>query len=67
LSENGWRGHRDFLDDQDFLLFCDFETEPDAERGEEQGDESAVDLDRVLDDQETKLDQLEHDDQNPAA
>ena len=66
-AESQDSGYRDFFDDQDFLLFGDFETEPDAECSEEQRDESTVDLDRVRNDEETKLDQLQDDDQNAAA
>ena len=44
-AESHGRGYRDFLDDQDFFPFGDFETEPDTECGEEEGDESAIDLD----------------------
>ena len=56
------RGDRNFLDDQDFLLFREFQPQPDAERGEDQRDESGINLDRVLDDQKLELDQLQHDD-----
>ena len=60
-----WDGY--FLNDDDFLLLGQLQTEPDTETREHGGYESAVDLDRVLDDEEAKLDQLEHDDQYPAA
>ena len=61
----GW--HRDFLDDQHFFLPGQLQAEPDAEPGEEQGNQPAVDLERVLHDQKAKLDQPEHDDQHAAA
>ncbi len=60
-------GHRNFLNDEHFLLFSQFQPEPDTETGEKGGDDPAIDLERVLDNQKAKLDQPEHDDQNPAA
>ena len=61
----GWDGH--FLDHDDFFLPGQLQPEPDPETGEHGGNEPAVDLDRMLDDEEAKLDQPEHDDQDPAA
>ena len=51
--------HGNFLDDEDLLLFRELQAEPDPEASEERGNEPAVDLDRVLDDEEAKLNQLE--------
>ena len=63
-----WRRGRsrdqDFLDDHRLPGTRHPEAEPDAERREEECDEGAVDLDRVLDDEEPVLDQLEDVDQN---
>ena len=66
-AERQGSGYEHFLDDQDLLLFGDFETEPDTECGEDEGDESTIDLDRVFDDEKLKLDQPEQDDHDPAA
>ena len=41
--------------------------QPDAEAGEQCGNEAAVDLDRVFEHEEAKLDQPEHNNQDPAA
>src|SRR5689334_22102296 len=67
LVESEWLGHRDFSDDENFFLVRQLQSKPDPETGEECGDESAIDLDRVLDDEEAKLDHPQHDDQDPAA
>src|SRR6185369_2493081 len=61
-----WRGYRDFLNDQHLLLFRHLETEPDAESGEQQGNESTVNLERVFQDEKPILNQPEHNDQHSA-
>ena len=67
LVESEWLGHRDFSDDENFFLLRQLQSQPDPETGEECGDETAIDLYRVLDDEEAKLDHAQHDDQDPAA
>lgn len=67
-------GDEDFFDDDSFadglagLLAAagDAEAEPDAEGGEEEGDEGAVELDGVLDDEEAVLGVLEDSDEETA-
>ena len=66
-TERQGSGYEHFLDDQDLLLFGDFETEPDTECGEDEGDESTIDLDRVRDDEKAKLNQPQDYDQHAAA
>src|SRR6185369_5422057 len=61
------RGHRNFFDDENFFLLRQLQSQPDPETSEECGDETAIDLYRVLDDEEAKLDHAQHDDQDPAA
>ena len=58
-------GHSDFPNDHDFFLSGQLQPEPDTETGEKHRHEPPVNLDRMLDDEEAKLDQLEQDDQNP--
>jgi len=69
IQGEGWCdcGHGDFFNNDDLRLFGQLQSEPDAESGEERGNEPAIDLDRVLGDEKAKLDQPEQDDQNPAA
>jgi hypothetical protein len=59
--------HGDFLNDQDFLFLRQLQAEPDADSCEECGDQAAVDLKRVFDDHEAKLDQPERHNQNSTA
>ena len=63
-------GDRDFSDDDrfadGFATACDAEAEPDAEGGEEDGDERAVELDGVLDDEEAVFGVLEDGDEEAA-
>jgi hypothetical protein len=59
--ERFWsRSHGNFLHDDFFS--GEFQSKPDADGGEEQGNESTVDLQGVFDDEEAKLDQSEQDD-----
>ena len=56
-------------DDDDLLLRLaagHAEAEPDPQRGEDQGDEGAVDLERVFDDEEAVLEELEGDEEGGA-
>src|SRR5688572_2845102 len=53
----------DFLQEHDLFFAREFESEPDADGGEEGGNQSAIDFDRVLDDNEAKLDQSQQYDQ----
>jgi hypothetical protein len=53
----------DFSYDDCLATACDAEAEPDAEGGEEDGDEGAIDLDGVLDDDESILGVLERGDE----
>ncbi len=46
--------------------FSESQAEPDSERGEDGGDESAVDFDGVVDDQKSVLGPLEEGDQDAA-
>ena len=66
----GFRGDKHFLDydrfADDFTTPRDAEAEPDAEGREEDGDESAVELDGVLDDDEAVLGVLEGGDEEAA-
>jgi hypothetical protein len=70
FKDAGFRGdghfpdHHGFADD--FAIARDAEAEPDAESGEEDGDEGAVELDGVLDDDEAVLGVLESGDEEPA-
>src|SRR6185369_9442710 len=56
----------DFLQQHDLFLAREFESEPDAEGREQRSDKRAVDLDRVLDNEEAKLDQSKDNDQHTA-
>jgi hypothetical protein len=69
-----WRGgrpgyrhllHHDGFPD-DFAPACHAQAQPDPEGGEEGGDERAIELDRVLDDDETVFSILERHNQDPA-
>ena len=51
---------------QDHPGFGQLEPEPDAERDEDERNDAAVDLERVLEDQEAVLDELERRDQDAA-
>ena len=68
LIQSKWLRRRqgNYLNDQHLFLSGQLETEPDSHSGEEQGNESAIDLERVLYDQKSKLNQLEQGDQNSA-
>jgi hypothetical protein len=48
------RSGRDFLDDGDRLFSGEGKSQPDAEGGEECGDEGPVDFDGMFDDEETR-------------
>src|SRR5688500_330193 len=61
------RRRRHFLYNDNFLLTRQFQPQPDPDTGQQHRNYSAVDLDRVLHDEKTKLDQLEHDDQYAGA
>ena len=50
--------HRHLSDDDRFLVLSEFRSEPDTQHCEKQRDQSPVDFDGVLDDQEAILDQL---------
>src|SRR5258708_4644366 len=58
---------RHLPDDDRFFVFGEFESQPDTHGREKQRDQSAIDFDGVLDDQEAILDQLQDDDQDSAA
>src|SRR5258707_5528846 len=58
---------RHLPNDDRFLVFGEFESQPDTQHGEKQRDQSAIDFDGVLNDQEAILDQLQDDDQSAAA
>src|SRR5437879_1594447 len=58
---------RHFSDDDRFFVPSKFESEPDPQYGEKQRYYSAIDFDRVLDDQKAIFDQLQDDDQDSAA
>ena len=49
---------RHFSDDDRFLVLSEFKSEPDTQHCEKQRDQSPVDFDGMLDDQEAILDQL---------
>jgi len=55
---------RDVLHDDCLLGLGELEAEPDSENGKGGGDEAAVDLERMLDDEEPVLSPLEHGDQD---
>ena len=57
--------HHDYFADG-FATARDLESEPDAERREEQGDERAIELDGVLDDDEAVFGVLQGDDEEAA-
>jgi hypothetical protein len=56
-GEGGWRigGDEDFAKDDFFAGFGELDAEPDAEGDEDDGDNSAIDLEGVLDDEELVL------------
>src|SRR5687768_7443887 len=58
------RGCRYLFDDDNFLLACQFEAEPDSNTRKQERDQAAIDLDRVFHNKDTKLDHLERDDQH---
>ena len=57
---------RHLAHDHGFARPRELETEPDPERREEQRDDSAVDLERVLEDEIAILDDLEYGNQDAA-
>jgi hypothetical protein len=73
-NERGFRGDKHFLHynrfpdcfPDRFAAACDAEAEPDAEGREEDGDERAVELDGVLDDDEAVFGVLEGGDEEAA-
>jgi hypothetical protein len=74
LGEAGFVGdegvrrlRRDIAEDSWRLFPGEGEAEPDAEGGEERGDEGAVDFDGMLDDEEAVLGELEDEDEYAAA
>ena len=57
---------RDFLDNDGLLFSCQLEAQPDAQNGEDRGDQSAVNLDGVFDYQVPIFRPLQHGDQDSA-
>lgn len=64
----GWRGggDEDFAEDDLFPWFGELDAQPDAEGGEEDGDNGAIDFEGVLDDQELVLGPAEDGDEDAA-
>lgn len=58
--------YRNFLNDDCLFRTRQFAAEPDAEHREHQGDDAAVDLERMFDDEKSVLDDLEQGDEKPA-
>jgi hypothetical protein len=66
FGAGAWNGDEDFSYHYSLASPRDAEAEPDAEGGEEDGDEGAIDLDRVLDDDESVFGVLERGDEETA-
>ena len=62
----GIRGDEDFAEDDFLARFGELDAQPDAEAGEDDGDESGVDLEGVLDDEELVLGPAEDGDEDAA-
>jgi hypothetical protein len=67
LRERARYRHRNFLDDYRRLLSGERLPEPDPESGKQAGDQRAVDLHRMLDDQEAVLRQFQDRNEHAAA
>ena len=70
-GEGSWRGwnlggDEDFAEDDCFAGLGELDAEPDAEAGKDDGDESGVDLEGVLDDEELVLGPAEDGDEDAA-
>jgi hypothetical protein len=62
-----WRGgDQDFAEDDFFAGFGELDAEPDAEAGEEDGDDGAIDFEGVFDDEELVLRPTEDGDEDAA-